>query len=67
MLTAEYDYETDIEVQREEARVEGKAEGKTEERSNLIKTLYEAKFTIDEISRLLKMEEDVVEKIVQEK
>lgn len=52
---------------RAEGRAEGKAEGKTEERSNLIKTLYEAKFTIDEISRLLKMEEDVVEKIVQEK
>ena len=27
MLTAEYDYETDIEVQREEARVEGRACG----------------------------------------
>ena len=75
MLTAEYDYETDIEVQREEARVEGraegraegKAEGKTEERSNLIKTLYEAKFTIDEISRLLKMEEDEIRMIIQKK
>lgn len=36
MLTAEYDYETDIEVQRGEAydagREEGKLEGKLEER-----------------------------------
>ena len=36
MLTAEYDYETDIEVQRDEAydegREEGKLEGKLEER-----------------------------------
>ena len=41
MLTAEYDYETDIEVQRGEAydegREEGKLEGKLEERKNLTK------------------------------
>lgn len=41
MLTAEYDYETDIEVQRGEAydagREEGKFEGKFEEKKNLIK------------------------------
>ena len=30
MLTAEYDYETDIEVQRGEAYDEGKLEGKLE-------------------------------------
>ena len=50
MLTAEYDYETDIEVQRGEAydagREEGKFEGKFEEKKNLIKNLYEAKFTV---------------------
>ena len=53
MLTAEYDYETDIEVQRGEAydagREEGKFEGKFEEKKNLIKNLYEAKFTVAEI------------------
>ena len=31
MLTAEYDYETDIEVQRGEAYDEGREEGKLEE------------------------------------
>ena len=58
MLTAEYDYETDIEVQRGEAydegKLEGKLEGKFEEKKNLIKNLYEAKFTVAEISKLLK-------------
>lgn len=64
MLTAEYDYETDIEVQRGEAYDEGKLEGKLEEKKNLIKNLYEAKFTVAEISKLLKMKEDEVEKII---
>ena len=68
MLTAEYDYETDIEVQRGEAydagREEGKFEGKFEEKKNLIKNLYEAKFTVAEISKLLKTKEDEVEKII---
>ena len=68
MLTAEYDYETDIEVQRGEAydegKLEGKLEGKFEEKKNLIKNLYEAKFTVAEISKLLKMKEDEVEKII---
>ena len=68
MLTAEYDYETDIEVQRGEAydegREEGKLEGELEERKNLTKNLYEAKFTVAEISKLLKMQEDEVEKII---
>lgn len=32
MLTAEYDYETDIEVQRSEAYDEGREEGKLEEK-----------------------------------
>ena len=41
MLTAEYDYETDIEVQRGEAYDEGREEGKLEEKKNLIKNLYE--------------------------
>lgn len=44
MLTTEYDYETDIEVQREEAFDEGRTEGK------LIRNLYEAKFTVEEIA-----------------
>ena len=68
MLTAEYDYETDIEVQRGEAydegKLEGKLEGKFEEKKNLIKNLYEAKFTVAEISKLLKTKEDEVEKII---
>lgn len=68
MLTAEYDYETDIEVQRGEAydegREEGKSEGKLEEKKNLIKNLYEAKFTVAEISKLLKMKEDEVKEII---
>ena len=62
MLTAEYDYETDIEVQRGEAYDEGREEGKLEEKKNLIKNLYEAKFTVAEISKLLKTKEDEVEK-----
>ena len=37
MLTAEYDYETDIEVQRGEAYDEGREKGKLEEKKNLIK------------------------------
>lgn len=68
MLTAEYDYETDIEVQRGEAydegKLEGKLEGKFEEKKNLIKNLYEAKFTVAEISKLLKMKEDEVKEII---
>ena len=68
MLTAEYDYETDIEVQRGEAydegKLEGKFEGKFEEKKNLIKNLYEAKFTVAEISKLLKMKEDEVKEII---
>ena len=64
MLTAEYDYETDIEVQRGEAYDEGKLEGKLEEKKNLIKNLYEAKFTVAEISKLLKMKEDEVKEII---
>ena len=64
MLTAEYDYETDIEVQRSEAYDEGREEGKFEEKKNLIKNLYEAKFTVAEISKLLKTKEDEVEKII---
>lgn len=64
MLTAEYDYETDIEVQRGEAYDEGREEGKLEEKKNLIKNLYEAKFTVAEISKLLKAKEDEVEKII---
>ena len=64
MLTAEYDYETDIEVQRGEAYDAGKLEGKLEEKKNLIKNLYEAKFTVAEISKLLKTKEDEVEKII---
>lgn len=64
MLTAEYDYETDIEVQRGEAYDEGREEGKLEEKKNLIKNLYEAKFTVAEISKLLKTKEDEVEKII---
>ena len=53
MLTAEYDYETDIEVQRGEAYDEGREEGK-----------YEEKFTVAEISKLLKMKEDEVKEII---
>lgn len=64
MLTAEYDYETDIEVKRSEAYDEGREEGKLEEKKNLIKNLYEAKFTVAEISKLLKTKEDEVEKII---
>lgn len=64
MLTAEYDYETDIEVQRGEAYDEGREEGKLEEKKNLIKNLYEAKFTVAEISKLLKMKEDEVKEII---
>lgn len=68
MLTAEYDYETDIEVQRGEAydegREEGKLEGKLEERKNLTKKLYEEKITVAEISKLLKMKEDEVKEII---
>lgn len=64
MLTAEYDYETDIEVQRGEAYDEGREEGKFEEKKNLIKNLYEAKFTVAEISKLLKMKEDEVKEII---
>ena len=68
MLTAEYDYETDIEVQRGEAynegREEGREAGRLEEKENLIKNLYEAKFTVAEISKLLRMKEDEVEKII---
>ena len=64
MLTAEYDYETDIEVQRGEAYDEGREEGKFEEKKNLIKNLYEAKFTVAEISKLLKTKEDEVEKTI---
>lgn len=72
MLTAEYDYETDIEVQRgeaydegrEERKLEGKLEGKLEERKNLTKKLYEEKFTVAEISKLLKMKEDEVKEII---
>ena len=68
MLMAEYDYETDIEVQRGEAydegREEGKLEGKLEERKNLTKKLYEEKFTVAEISKLLKMKEDEVKEII---
>ena len=68
MLTAEYDYETDIEVQRGEAydegREEGKLEGKLEERKNLTKKLYEEKFTVAEISKLLKKKEDEVKEII---
>ena len=72
MLTAEYDYETDIEVQRgeaydegrEEGTLEGKLEGKLEERKNLTKKLYEEKFTVAEISKLLKMKEDEVKEII---
>ena len=64
MLTAEYDYETDIEVQRGEAYDEGKLEGKLEERKNLTKKLYEEKFTVAEISKLLKMKEDEVKEII---
>ena len=60
MLTAEYDYETDIEVQRGEAY----DKGREEEKKNLIKNLYEAKFTVAEISKLLKTKEDEVEKII---
>ena len=37
MLTAEYDYETDIEVQRGEAYDEGREEGKLEEKRILYK------------------------------
>ena len=64
MLTAEYDYETDIEVQRGEAYDEGREEGKLEEKKNLIKNLYKAKFTVAEISKLLKTKEDEVKKII---
>ena len=64
MLTAEYDYETDIEVQRGEAYDEGREEGKLEEKKNLTKKLYEEKFTVAEISKLLKMKEDEVKEII---
>ena len=64
MLTAEYDYETDIEVQRGEAYDEGREEGKLEEKMNLIKNLYEAGFTVAEISKLLKTKEDEVKQIL---
>ena len=33
-------------------------------KKNLIKNLYEAKFTVAEISKLLKTKEDEVEKII---
>ena len=46
-----------------EAYDEGREEGKFEEKKkNLIKNLYEAKFTVAEISKLLKTKEDEVEK-----
>lgn len=61
MLTTEYDYETDIEVQREEAFDEGRTEGK------LIRNLYEAKFTVEEIAIVQKMDEEGAEKILTEK
>ena len=64
MLTGGYGYETDIGVQRGEAYDEGREEGKLEEKKNLIKNLYEAKFTVAEISKLLKTKEDEVEKII---
>lgn len=53
-------------MMREEKRVnlEGKLEGKLEERKNLTKKLYEEKFTVAEISKLLKMKEDEVKEII---
>ena len=39
MLTAEYDYDTDIMVKKEEAREEGKEEGKEAERLNAVKNI----------------------------
>ena len=37
---------------------------KLEERKNLTKKLYEEKFTVAEISKLLKMKEDEVKEII---
>lgn len=53
-------------MMREEKRgnQEGKLEGKLEERKNLTKKLYEEKFTVAEISKLLKMKEDEVKEII---
>ena len=45
-------------------KLEGKLEGKFEEKRILSKNLYEAKFTVAEISKLLKTKEDEVEKII---
>lgn len=56
MLTAEYDYETDIEVQREEAYEEGKRE--------FIKNMYEENYSISEIAKVVKMPEEKIKKII---
>ena len=64
MLTAEYDYEEQILKYREAKHMmRGREEGELEEKKNLIKNLYEAKFTVAEISKLLKTKEDEVERL----
>ena len=56
MLTAEYDYETDIEVQRGEAYDEGREEGKLEGKLDSVKNLIESlKITADQAMDLLKI------------
>ena len=64
MLREACNYGAESEVQRDR---EYEEEGKSEDRKKLIKDLYEATFTIDEISTMLKMEEEEVEKIVKDK
>ncbi len=61
MLTAEYDYETDLEVQREEAYEEG-------ERNKLIQMVikkYEKNYSAEETADMLEEGVEEIEKIYE--
>ena len=67
MLREAWNYGAESEVQRDGEYEEDGEKGGLEDRKKLIKDLYEATFTIDEISMMLKMEEEEIEEIVKQK
>ena len=68
MLTAEYDYETDIRVKREETWEEGKIKGKIEGKAEgvvwAVRRLCMNEFTTAQIAAVLDEAPEFVERIV---
>ena len=67
MLREACNYGAESEVQRDGEYEEDEEKGGLEDRKKLIKDLYNATFTIEEISMMLKMGEGEIEKIVKQK